>query len=266
VVFKVDQLEVVEHYILHDAKVPRYARFGYLCRPMAKDSKNIDLVERPIEAVEETLSKAETLFHKYQKQLTYGAGAIIAAVALVWGYQEFIVKPAEEEAQLELYAAQDVFSQDSLRLALNGNAEFMGFLDIADEYSGTKAGNLANYYAGLCYLGMGNAQEAIDYLEDFDGDGTFLDIVATGAMGDAFADLNQPEEAQEFYVKAAGFEANDFFTPFFLSKAAIAAEVNEDLSAALKYTKRIKEEFPTSAEGANADALIAYYETKLAAK
>ena len=233
---------------------------------MAKDSKNIDLVERPIEAVEETLSKAENLFHTYQKQLTYAVGAIIAVVALVWGYQEFIVKPAEEEAQLELYAAQDVFSQDSLRLALNGNAEFMGFLDIADEYSGTKAGNLANYYAGLCYLGMGSDQEAIDYLEDFDGDGTFLDIVATGAIGDAFADLNQPEEAQEFYVKAAGFESNDFFTPFFLSKAAIAAEVNEDFSAALKYTKRIKEEFPSSAEGANADALIAYYETKLAAK
>ena len=233
---------------------------------MAKDSKNIDLVERPIEAVEETLSKAEKLFHTYQKQLTYAVGDIIAIVALAWGYQEFIVKPAEEEAQLELYAAQDVFSQDSLRLALNGNAEFMGFLDIADEYSGTKAGNLANYYAGLCYLGMGNAQEAIDYLEDFDGDGTFLDIIATGAIGDAFADLNQPEEAQEFYVKAAGFDANDFFTPFFLSKAAIAAEVNEDFSAALKYTKRIKEEFPTSAEGANADALIAYYETKLAAK
>ena len=233
---------------------------------MAKDSKNIDLVERPIEAVEETLSKAETLFHTYQKQLTYAVGGIIAAVALVWGYQEFVVKPAEEEAQLELYAAQDVFSQDSLRLALNGNAEFMGFLDIADEYSGTKAGNLANYYAGLCYLGMGNAQEAIDYLEEFDGDGTFLDIVATGAIGDAFADLNQPEDAQEFYVRAAGFEANDFFTPFFLSKAAIAAEVNEDFSAALKYTKRIKEDFPTSAEGANADALIAYYETKLAAK
>jgi hypothetical protein len=90
--------------------------------------------------------------------------------------------------------------------------------------------------------------------------------VATGAIGDAFADLNQPEEAQEFYVKAAGFESKDFFTPFFLSKAAIAAEVNEDFSAALKYTKRIKEEFPSSAEGANADALIAYYETKLAAK
>jgi tetratricopeptide (TPR) repeat protein len=232
---------------------------------MAKEKKEIDLVERPIEAVEETFSKAETLFHTYQKQITYVVGAVVAAVALTWGYQEFIAKPAEEEAQLALYPAQDVFAQDSLNLALNGNAEFMGFVEIADEYSNTKAGNLANYYAGLCYLGLGQAEQAIDYLEEFDGDGTFLDIVATGAIGDAFADLKQPEEAEEFYAKAASFEANEFLTPFFLSKAALAAELNSDLDAALEYTKRIKADFPNSAQGANADALIAFYEAKLAA-
>ena len=81
---------------------------------MAKEKKEIDLVERPMDAVEETFSKAETLFHTYQKQITYVAGALVAVVALTWGYQEFIVKPAEEEAQLALYPAQDVFAQDSL--------------------------------------------------------------------------------------------------------------------------------------------------------
>lgn len=233
---------------------------------MAKEKKEIDLVERPIEAVEETLSKAESFFHTYQKQITYGLGAVVALIALTLGYQEFIAKPAEEEAQLALYPAQDVFAQDSLNLALNGNAEFMGFVEIADEYSNTKAGNLANYYAGLCYLGLGQAEEAIDYLEEFDGDGTFLDIVATGAIGDAFADLKQPEEAEEYYAKAASYDANEFLTPFFLSKAALAAELNSDLDAALTYTKRIKADFPNSAQGANADALIAMYEAKLAAK
>jgi len=128
---------------------------------MAKQKKEIDLVERPMEAVEETFSKAESLFHKYQKQATYLAGAIIAVVALTWAYREFIVAPAEEEAQLALYPAQDVFSQDSLRLALNGNAEFMGFIEIADEYGSTKAGNLANYYAGLSYLSLVSPQRPL---------------------------------------------------------------------------------------------------------
>ncbi|MFN5087280.1 MAG: tetratricopeptide repeat protein [Bacteroidota bacterium] len=232
---------------------------------MAKEKKEIDLVERPMDAVENTLSKAESLFQTYQKQITYTVGGLIAVVALAWGYQEFIVKPAEEEAQLALYPAQDVFAQDSLNLALNGNAEFMGFAEIADEYGSTNAGNLANYYAGLCHLGLGQAEEAIDYLEEFDGDGTYLDIVATGAIGDAFADLKQPKEAEEYYAKAASLEANEFLTPFFLSKAALAAELNSDLDAALAYTKRIKADFPTSAQGANADALIAYYEAKLEA-
>lgn len=233
---------------------------------MAKQKKEIDLVERPMEAVEETFSRAESLFHKYQKQATYLAGAIIAVVALTWGYREFIAKPAEEEAQLALYPAQDVFSQDSLRLALNGNAEFMGFIELADEYGSTKAGNLANYYAGLSYLSLGQPAEAIEYLEEFDGNGTFLDLIATGAIGDAFADLNQPEEAQEFYAKAASMDANDFLTPFILSKAAIAAEINKDMKSALKYTQRIKKDFPASAESANADALIAYYEAKISAQ
>jgi hypothetical protein len=124
---------------------------------MAKDSKNIDLVERPIEAVEETLSKAETLFHTYQKQLTYAVGGIIAVVALVWGYQEFIVKPAEEEAQLELYAAQDVFSQDSLRLALNGNAEFMGFFNLSGRAVSTLGPML---FATILHV-TGSAHQAI---------------------------------------------------------------------------------------------------------
>jgi hypothetical protein len=90
--------------------------------------------------------------------------------------------------------------------------------------------------------------------------------VATGAIGDAFADLKQPKEAEEYYAKAASYDANEFLTPFFLSKAALAAELNSDLDAALTYTKRIKADFPNSAQGANADALIAMYEAKLAAK
>jgi tetratricopeptide (TPR) repeat protein len=176
---------------------------------------------------------------------------------------QYIQKPQEAEAQEMIFMAQKYFEQDSLRLALNGDGPNMGFIDIADEYGSTKAGNLANYYAGVCYLNMGDFENAIVYLDEFNGKDEILSVVAKGAIGDAFLELNQPEEALEYYTKASKVNKNEFVIPIYLQKAAQTAEILNDYNAALGFYKRIKNEFPESREASDIDKQIAYVEKKL---
>ncbi|HKJ07075.1 MAG TPA: tetratricopeptide repeat protein, partial [Flavobacteriaceae bacterium] len=124
------------------------------------------------------------------------------------------------------------------------------------EYSGTKAGNLANYYAGISYLKLKNYEEAINYLEEFESDDELLAPVAQGAIGDAFADINQPEEALNFYLKAADLRDNMFSTPMFLFKAGNTALDIEEYDKALEIFNRIKNEYPNSEEAKNIEIYI----------
>ena len=229
---------------------------------MAK-KKEFDLIENPEAVVEASLGKAETFINANKQRITQVLGGAIALFALVWAYNHFVAIPAENEAQIALYPAQKAFAVDSLDLALNGNANQLGFLDIIDEHGSTKAGNLAEYYAGLCFLGLGQPDEAIAHLDNFGGNDGVLSAVAMAGIGDAFADLNQPEDAHDYYVKASNEEANSFLTPFFLNKAGVTAEMTGDYKAALKHYKRIKADFPASNEAAEVDALIAYCEAKV---
>ena len=131
-----------------------------------------------------------------------------------------------------------------------------GFLKIADEYSGTDAGNLANYYAGIAYLNTGKYTEAIDYLNKFKSDDIVLGALAKGAIGDAYSQKNQPKEALENYLKAAESNKNDFTTPRFLLKAGKTALTLGNKSDALKYFTDIKENYEATPEAASVDVLI----------
>ena len=146
---------------------------------------------------------------------------------------------------------------DSLfTLALNGADGKFGFIDIADDYSGTKAGNLANYYAGLSFLKTKKYKEAIDYLEDFSSKDELLGPIAKGAIGDAFADINQPKDALEYYLKAADAKDNNFTSPLFLFKAGNTAIELGDNSKALEIFNKIKENYPLSDEAKDIEIYI----------
>jgi tetratricopeptide (TPR) repeat protein len=164
----------------------------------------------------------------------------------------------------EMYQAQQYFNdavagveKDSMfTLSLNGGEGKFGMLDIAKEYSGTKAGNLANYYAGIAYLNLKDYQNAISYLSEFKSTDEILGPIAKGGIGDAFVQLNQPEDALDYYVQAAEMKTNNFTTPTYLYKAGtIALQLGKNAEA-LKYFKRIKDEFPSSTEAANIDVFI----------
>ena len=216
--------------------------------------------------LDEGASSTEQFLSKYQKPI-FGVIIAIAVVILAFlGYQKFIQEPNEVEAANEMNQAQQFFDsaieasgaqQDSLftRSLQGGNGKF-GFEDIASSYSGTKAGQLANYYAGISHLNLGNYQEAIDYLNKFNVDDEILTPLAKGSIGDAFLQLDQPKEALDYFENAANLKKNEFTTPKFLLKAAITAISIGDGETAQKHLNRIKDEFPNSAEAKDADVYL----------
>jgi tetratricopeptide (TPR) repeat protein len=215
-------------------------------------------------ALDETASKTEDFVAKNQNIIIGVVGAIAVVLIGYLAYQKFVAAPKEDEAATEMYQAQQYFQQatdgvasDSLyKLSLKGAEGKYGFVDIADKYSGTDAGNLANYYAGIAYLNTGKYAEAIDYLEKFKSEDVVLSALATGAIGDAHSQKNEPKEALDFYVKAAESNKNEFTTPRFLLKAGKTALSLGNKEDALKYFTDIKDNFDASPEAASVDALI----------
>tara|TARA_R110000868_G_scaffold79996_5_gene227292 strand:+ start:19 stop:795 length:777 start_codon:yes stop_codon:yes gene_type:complete len=215
-------------------------------------------------ALDETASKTEDFVARNQKIIIGIVGAVALFTVGYLVYQKFIAEPKQVEAADEMFVAQQNFQaaidgvkSDSLfKLALNGSEGKFGFLKIADEYSGTDAGNLANYYAGIAYLNTGKYTEAIDYLNKFNSDDIVLSALAKGAIGDAYAQKNQLKEALDSYKKAVEANKNDFTTPRFMLKAGKTALALGDKEAALKFFTDIKENFDTAPEAASVDALI----------
>ena len=229
---------------------------------MAKQNKT---EEEVLVDVTGSITKAEKFFEENRKSITVIFVALFVLVGGYFAYLYFYLQPREQEAQQEIFWAQQYFEQDSLRLALRGDGEHYGFLDVADEYSGTKAGNLANYYAGVCYLNQGEYEKAISLLDEFDSNDPILSVIAEGAIGDAFLELDQPKEALEYYKRAVSGQENAFIVPFYLLKAGMLAEQNGDLKAALSFYKRIKKDFPDSREANEIEKFISRVEAKNAA-
>ena len=208
--------------------------------------------------LDEGANKTEEWLESNQKPIFIFIGVVIVAVLGYLGYQKFVELPKEEEAANEISQSQIYFenaldasgkAQDSLyNLALNGGAGKYGFLDIIDNYGSTETANLANYYAGMAYLNTGKYDKAVNYLENFSSEDEILAPLATGAIGDAFMQLEQPKEALGYYEKAAKMRTNDFTTPKFLLKAAITAiEVGEGAKAEGFLTK-IDDEYADAPE------------------
>lgn len=230
---------------------------------MAKKKKQQDVIS-PVDNVDQTLSRAEQYVEGNWNKILYVIGIAGAVVAAYVGYVKYVVEPAEKEAQVAMYEAQQYFEQDSLTQALNGAGGNLGFLDVADEFGSTDAGNLANYYAGLCYLQLGDFTNAIAYLDNYSGSDGVFNVLAKKAIGDAFHELNQPEDALDYYTKAANAEGNEFSTPIALEKAAQTAEMLQKWDKALGFYNRLKNEFPDARQSKDVDKFIAYCEAKAA--
>jgi len=217
-----------------------------------------DQTEERIVAVEEALTRTERFIEDNQRIL----GIIVAAIAVVvlgyFAFQRYYMAPRQTEAAAQMFMAEKYFEKDSLNLALNGDGNYPGFLDIIDDYGMTKSGNLAHYYSGICYLRMGQYEEALDHLKSFRKKDLLVSSMAISATGDCYMELNEPERAAGYYEDAADLNANDLTSPQFLLKAGWAWELAGDYGRAIQAYERIRTEFPQSVESRDIDKYIAY--------
>ena len=229
---------------------------------MAKE--NVQKDGERLEQIETTLGKTEMFIEKNQKSILVVVAAIIIVVMAIFGVRKFIVEPREAEAQKAIFRAEQLFEKDDYATALNGDGNNLGFLDVINEYGRTKSGNLARYYAGICYLNTGDFDNAIKYLGEFKGKDQIVKPLATAAMGDAYLELENAAEAAKCYEQAAKESPNSFTSPMFLMRAGLAYEMIENYQKALEMYKIIKADYPNSNEGFSIEKYIAYIEAKLA--
>ncbi len=216
-----------------------------------------------LQELESALTKTERLIEENQKPITYAVVAVIVVVIAFLGITRFYLQPRQDEALSQMFMAENYFERDSFNLAINGDGNYLGFLDIIDDYGMTKAANLAEYYTGISYLHLGQYETAIEYLEDFKTKDLLLGPISEGAKGDAQLELGNTEAALKHYRKAYRMNDNELTSPIYMMKAAKVLETQENLKDALALYQEIKEKYPETTEGQEADKYIARLQIKL---
>ena len=208
------------------------------------------------ETLDTTANKTEEWVVKYQNYILGLIGFVAIGVLGYLGYSNFVSEPKAKEAVSELNQAQYYFglagnsiNSDSLyRRALNGGEGKYGFLDIIENYKGTPAAKLATYSAGMAYLNLKEYENAISYLDQFSAEDVLLSALAKGAIGDAFAQLGQIDDAYDYYIKASQASENLYSTPKYLYKAAMLGAENGKIKQAISFLERIENEYPKAEE------------------
>jgi tetratricopeptide (TPR) repeat protein len=226
-------------------------------------AKNKTPQEENLQELESALTKTEQFIEDNQNIISYVVGGIILVVVAYLGFNKLYLQPKQDEALSQMFMAENYFEKDSFNLAINGDGNYLGFLDIIDDYGVTKSANRAKYYTGISYLHLGQYEDALDYLKDFKTDDLLLAPVAEGAQGDALLELGETESALKQYEKAYAISDNELTTPVYMMKAAGLLESMDELEDALSLYEQIKANYPTSAEGTNIDKYIARVKLKL---
>jgi len=222
-----------------------------------KKNKTTEQGDKNIVAVEEALGRSEQFIERNQKILIGVVAAIVIIIGGYIGFSRFIIEPREDQALSEMFMAERFFEQDSLRLALEGDGANLGFLDIISDFKWTKSANLARYYAGVSYLNLGEYSEAISHLRKFRKRDEIIGAMAYGALGDAYLQLDDKENAVRNYAKAARHSKNELTAPVFLMKLGMLHEINGDHNEALKAYQTIQQEYQNTNEGRNIERYIA---------
>lgn len=215
-----------------------------MAKTKTKAAEGVELLENP----ELIAGRAEQFFSEKKNQLLVSiiTGAITVALIGYFGYNYFITTK-NAEAQEEMFQAVFYFEADSLGLALNGDGNNLGFLQVISDYAGTDAANLSYFYAGATYLKLGDFQNAVRYLEDFSSDDDLLPARASVLIGDAYLELGQTSDAIDAYAKAVSYKPNKDLTPTYLVKLATAYEVAGDYKKAADTYSKIIDKYSESA-------------------
>jgi TolA-binding protein len=205
----------------------------------------------------DAVNKLDAFWKNNQKIITYVGLAIILVIGGWYAYKQYVVRPKEEKAQAAIFKAEEYYRMDSLNLALNGNQADKGFLYVIKNYGGTQTGELARYYVGICYLRLKDFDNAIKYLNDFDTDSKLVQSIAWGRLADAYSEKGDKSKAIDLYKKAGRhFPEEEVNSSEFLFRAAQLLEIDNKKDEALDIYQELKEKFPKTEKGGQADRYI----------
>ncbi len=221
-----------------------------------KKNKHVD-TEVKIEAA---LDKTELFFQKYSKQLLTALTVVVLLVGGYFAYKHLYAEPRAEKAADQMFVAEQLFGEGDFETALNGDGNNAGFIEIVDNFGGTRPGRLAAHYAGICYLKLGDMDSALDYLKKYkSAGGAAAEIVNAqnlGLQGDIYVQKADYAQAAELYGKAVDAADNVLTTPYFLKKLAEVQSKSGDNGKALESYRRIKNDYAGSLEARDIDKYI----------
>lgn len=230
---------------------------------MSINQPNTKIVSEAKPAVgSKPLAQSGNFVRENQKSLLFISSAVIALIIIYFAYQKFYLAPREVEASNQMYVAQDYWDKKQWDKAINGDAGYPGFAKIVDEYSNTKAANLAFYYLGVAYLNKGEYKKAVDNFTNYRGDDVIIAAQALGDTGDAYVELKDFDKAATYYKKAADKGNNSFISPLYLKKLGLVYEAQKNFKDAADTYGKIKTDFPESGDAASIDKYIARAEAE----
>lgn len=211
------------------------------------------------EQSEVVIEKAKDFWARSGKKVIGVGLVLLLAVGGFWAYKNLYKQPKEAKAADAIFEAEKYFRKDSVQLALNGDGQNAGFLKIIDKFGGTKTANLAKFYAGACYIKLDDNAKAIKYLKDFSTDSKLIQARAYKLLGDAYADSGKPQDALDYYKKAARhFEQDTENSSDALFLAAYLSDrVLKNSKEAVSLFTELKEKFPNTQRGYEADNYLA---------
>lgn len=226
--------------------------------PPKRISKKHELRE---DAVITSYARAWGYFDQNRK-LVYGAIAgLVVLVAAIIGYVVYQNQQAQE-AEEHLARIVAIYEQGSYQEALDGTADNLGLLEIAEEYGGSTSGNLAHFYAADALYQLGEYERALEHFNEFDRPDGFLGASAIAGEAAVYENRGEHERAGDRYMAAAQFFENPLSSPQYLLSAGRAYEAAGDYAAAMRAYEEVKEEYPDSQIAAQIDIYIARAEAK----
>ncbi len=224
---------------------------------MSANKKKESQAEKNLENIGEVLTSSEQFLEKNQRYILTGLLAVVLLTGAFLAYHYLYKVPRNEKAQSALFKGERYFQQgeDSLALFGNGN-DFPGFEGIISQYSGTRPADLAHAYAGIAYNRLGNHEKALEHLKKFKGGDLLITPAITGAIGDVYINMGEHDKGIEQFLKAARAAEDQMLTPLYYKKAGNVYLMDGKYEEAIELFTRIREEYPQTPEGQEADKFI----------
>lgn len=204
------------------------------------------------------VAQSEAFIIKHRNPIIIAAVVLVVLIGGFFALKAFYWGPRGEKAATMLALGEDYFAAGDFETALKGDKQgFVGYEKIAKDYAHTDAGNLANFYAGICYAQQGKDKEAIPYLEAFDTqDDVTISPAALNTLANCYASTNQLDKAVATFREAAKLSGHNSLAPICLKEAAQILESQNKKAEALTLYQQIKSEYGTSITAQDIDKYI----------